>query len=92
MLFLATVILSSCANFSQLRIDNELVEVLPDIPTDIKICFSEAELVQFPNKSFMTKRDLKSLITNLRKSEVEKHKCGLRLIAYYEGLQSETLL
>lgn len=67
--------------------DSSSVSDLPPVPADIKACF-QSEGVPFPNPGRkMTRKQVAQLIVDLKTSEVEKTKCGRRLVAWYEKLR-----
>lgn len=78
--------LSACAN-SSIRIDSNEVTVLPDVPADLKVCFDK--LTKFAPTGPVSKSEALRLIARLRKSEVTKSKCGLRLLKLYEKASEE---
>jgi hypothetical protein len=53
---------------------------------DVKQCFER--LVPAPTAKTMTTKQVMALITELRRSELEKAQCGKRVIAMWEDYRS----
>jgi len=58
---------------------------MPAMPSDLPACFGR--LVTAPKLGPMTKREVYTLITQLRRSELEKAQCGERALAFYDRLR-----
>ena len=76
---LALVTLSGCATISP----STSRPTLAPIPGDIKSCINR--LTGFPEGEALSQAQVQKLIVELRKSEVQKTKCGKRLIRLYES-------
>lgn len=59
---------------------------MPDIPADVRICFST--IVPAPKAGPMTDGDVLRLISNLKRSEASKTACGRRLISFYDDIRA----
>lgn len=57
---------------------------LPDLPADIRTCF--VATVGIPSGR-LSRKQVFRLIARLKRSELEKAKCGRRAIALYDGLR-----
>jgi hypothetical protein len=78
MLPLTLTLLSACVTSSP---SIKYVD-LPAVPTDVKQCFDR--LVPAPKQETMTTKQVLTLISKLRRSELEKAQCGKRVVSMWE--------
>ena len=57
----------------------------PEIPADLKTCFNH--LTGFPEGATLSRKQIADLLLKVRRSEIEKSKCGRRLIAWYNAIR-----
>jgi hypothetical protein len=73
--------LAACNDSSSVRFVQ-----LPGVPEDVKECFER--LVPAPKAKKMTSKEVFSLISELRRSELEKAQCGSRVVSLWEDYRA----
>lgn len=59
---------------------------LPGVPSDVRECFTR--LVPAPKAKTMTSKEVFNLISELRRSELEKAQCGSRVVSMWEDYRA----
>lgn len=78
---LALPTLAACNDSSSVRFVQ-----LPGVPADVKECFER--LVPAPKSKTMTSQQVFVLISELRRSELEKAQCGSRVVSMWEDYRA----
>jgi hypothetical protein len=66
-------------------VSSQRLAKLPHPPSYIVQCFEK--VTQVPTENLQTREQVMHLITNLRRSEVNKHRCGKDMLTWYDQVR-----